>query len=788
MARLISWRRRRRDITRIAVAAAALLISTATAARALDPELDAVLRFEAPQEDTAPAGWGGGPGGTIFFDAEVVHAGDGAARIERDAESDGQFSSLTRSLTLDFGGDSIELRGVLRTTDVDGGAGLWLRQDAAGGPVQFTSMPAEGRSVSGTSDWTEYSIRLPLDAKARELFFGVLLSGEGRVWADDLELRVDGKPIAEAPERVFEPTVFDTDREFEGGSGLEVTTLSAIQIDNLALLGQVWGFLKYHHPRIAAGELHWDYELFRVLPAILEADRGAGNRRLLEWVRQLGVPEICTPAGPPEPTGPAAEPGGKAEETSRRCATPPENVHLRPDLDWIADAERLGPELSELLKKIYRRRTTGESFYVSQAPQVGNPIFDSEPSYPELRPPDAGYRILALLRLWNIIEYWFPYRDLLDDDWPAVLREFLPRMVAAGDWDGYRLELLALAARVRDTHVNLFSELDVRPPRGDCRWPVATRFVEGRATVTALAEGAPASGLQVGDVIDTVDGRKIENLVAEWAPYYAASNDVTRWRDIARFLPRGACGDSRLGIVRGGDARALTVERVAADKVPAAHGRPGKTFQFLSKDVAYLKLSSIRVQDVDRYLEAAGSRDLVIDIRNYPSEFVVFALGQRLVEKPTPFARFTTGDLDNPGAFTWTEPLALTPMAPVFPGRVAILVDEVSLSQAEYTAMAFRAGPRAVVVGSTTAGADGNVSPIPLPGGLRTMISGIGVFYPDKTPTQRVGIVPDIVATPTALGIREDRDEVLEAALRHLLGPDADPAEIRRMARPKTEA
>jgi C-terminal processing protease CtpA/Prc len=56
------------------------------------------------------------------------------------------------------------------------------------------------------------------------------------------------------------------------------------------------------------------------------------------------------------------------------------------------------------------------------------------------------------------------------------------------------------------------------------------------------------------------------------------------------------------------------------------------------------------------------------------------------------------------------------------------LIDEVSVSQAEYTSMAFRAAPNATVVGSTTAGADGNVSPIPLPGGLRSMISGIGVF------------------------------------------------------------
>ena len=87
--------------------------------------------------------------------------------------------------------------------------------------------------------------------------------------------------------------------------------------------------------------------------------------------------------------------------------------------------------------------------------------------------------------------------------------------------------------------------------------------------------------------------------------------------------------------------------------------------------------------------------------------------------------------------------------------------------------MAFRSAPNATVVGSTTAGADGNVSAIPLPGGLRSMISGIGVFYPDKRPTQRIGIIADIEATPTIQGIRSGRDEVLEVALRQILGPDS---------------
>jgi len=62
------------------------------------------------------------------------------------------------------------------------------------------------------------------------------------------------------------------------------------------------------------------------------------------------------------------------------------------------------------------------------------------------------------------------------------------------------------------------------------------------------------------------------------------------------------------------------------------------------------------------------------------------------------------------------------------------------------------------------------------------MISGIGVFYPDKRPTQRIGIVPDREVKPTIAGIRAGRDELLEAAVREVLGPETSDATIQKIA------
>jgi C-terminal processing protease CtpA/Prc len=726
-----------------------------------------VFDFESDSAGSAPAGWWGGPSGTVQVDGGVAHSGQRSVRIEPKAEGDRTFSTLTKTLPMDFSGDNIEWRGFLKTEDVSGFAGLWMREDKDGAAAEFDNM--QKRNINGTTGWTEYSITLPVHAGAQRLVVGALVSGTGKAWVDDLELLVDGKPISQAPKVEVAKSVLDSDHQFDGGSGVTLSELTPIQIENLALLGKVWGFLKYYHPRVTAGKLQWDYELFRILPAVLAApDRVSLRAVLLKWIDGLGPVEAC-----------------------KRCETLDlVDLELRPDLDWIGDQVLLGSDLSKALLSIQQNRANANQFYVSLAPGVGNPSFEHELSYGNIKYPDAGFQILALFRLWNMIEYWAPYRDIVGEDWNGVLREFLPRIALAKTSDEYQRELMALIAMIHDTHANLWSSLKVRPPVGECRLPLSMRFIGTSAVVTgfASADAGAKSGIKVGDVVTDLDGQPVDKLVASWTPYYADSNEAARLRDIARTMTSGACGAVTVGVRRGNDPVTVQAQRLPATgmgPVSFTHDLPGDTFRLLSPDVAYLKLSSVKAAEIDHYLTlAAKTRGLIVDIRNYPSEFVVFALGSHFVDKSREFVKFTNGDLSNPGAFHWGVPLSLTPASPHYEGKIVVLVDEVTQSQAEYTTMAFRASPQTVVVGSTTAGADGNVSSIPLPGGFHSQISGIGVFYPDGKPTQQIGIVPDKTVRPTVEGIRDGRDEVLEEGVRQILGKDAPEDLVRKVAKP----
>jgi C-terminal processing protease CtpA/Prc len=729
--------------------------------------LQDLLGFEAEPQGSLPGGWGGGPKETISLDSESPHNGLRAVRFERRADSAQGFSTVTHSIPMDFAGETIEMRGFLRTDNVSGFVGLWMREDGDTPSLAFDNMHKQ--ALSGTHDWAEYSISLPVRSAAKTLYFGVLIAGTGTAWADDLQLLVDGKPVGEAPSREIPRTVLDEDHQFDNGSSIALSALNRSQVRSLTTLGKVWGFLKYHHPAVTSGKRHWDFELLRVLPEVLAA-RGGGdaNAVMARWIARLGAVPGCDP-----------------------CATlAPTDLQMGPHLEWLSDAHRLGSPLSRTLLDVYRSRSVGPQFYLSLAPEIENAVFDHELAYANVNLPDAGFQLLALYRFWNIIEYWFPYRDVMDEDWDTVLEQSIPRIALASSRETYQREIMSLIARAHDSHANLWSALDAQPPVGACLLPLSVRFLGDEAVVSGYtAEPAKTAGLRVGDIVTSMDGVPLRKLIDRWSPYYGASNETARRRDIARTMTRGACGPTEIRVRRGNDRLRLQVDRLPSAAVRQAedyrHDLPGETFRRLSERVAYLKLSSVKAADVSDYIERArGSEALIIDIRNYPSEFVVYALGTLLVDSDTAFARFTHPDSSNPGAFYWGATASLSPKQPHYPGRTVILVDETSMSQAEYTSMALRAAPGAVVVGSTTTGADGNVSPFTLPGGLRSMISGLGVNYPDGRPTQRIGIVPDLFVTPTVAGIRDGRDEVLEAALRQILGSAPTAVELETLYRP----
>ena len=106
---------------------------------------------------------------------------------------------------------------------------------------------------------------------------------------------------------------------------------------------------------------------------------------------------------------------------------------------WTDNDAYWGREMVLYLDSLKNVLKESKHYYLTFVPEVGNPVFKNENIYLKFTYPDAGYRLLALFRFWNVIHYYFPYKYLIDDNWNNVLNAYIPKFINADSELNYEL-------------------------------------------------------------------------------------------------------------------------------------------------------------------------------------------------------------------------------------------------------------------------------------------------------------------------------------------------------------
>ena len=101
-----------------------------------------------------------------------------------------------------------------------------------------------------------------------------------------------------------------------------------------------------------------------------------------------------------------------------------------------------------------------------------------------------------------------------------------------------------------------------------------------------------------------------------------------------------------------------------------------------------------------------------------------------------------------------------------------MLVDERTIDQAEHVGLFLGAANKTAYLGSSSAGADGDVNEFVVPGGITIHFSARDVRHANGGKLQRLGLQPSVSVSPTIKGVRDGRDEVLEKAIEYLARPE----------------
>lgn len=572
------------------------------------------------------------------LDEETKYAGKHAIAVEN-IGSQAPFYAIDYIINKTFQGREIELKGYIRTENIKSGyAGLWMRIDGEQPTIAFDNM--SGRGPTGNTGWKQYTIKLPYDSDAaRSIHLGGLLVGDGKAWFDQLELSIDGKPIDLVPEKKIEITKASLDTAFRNTSDIKPFSLTPRIQENLTVAGQFWGFVKYHHPAIAKGDYNWDAELFRNMPKIISAPDNAGLSKVLEdWLNRLPV-----------------------VQPDEKNANRPGALAISPDYGSLLNQSVLSASLTKKLIDIRESKRTNKHYYLSYYPGVGNPKFEHELSYSNIAYPDAGIRLLSLYRYWTMINYFFPYKDVIGRDWNEVLAASVPEFVNAKDTREYLLATLKLIAGIHDTHANIWSQhAAIEEFKGKFKLPFNAEFVENKLVVTAYTYGDTLNvkqNFQIGDIITEINGKPVDELIKTYLPYTAASNYDTQLRDLPYgYLLRGQSPSFSVTLLRDGKKILQNTQGLQSSFYYKSAQPDQSGFKLLENKIGYVYPGRYKNSDLPAIKELfKDTRGIIVDMRCYPSEFMPFTFGNYIKSLNTPFVKFSSSASDRPGRFTFTK-------------------------------------------------------------------------------------------------------------------------------------
>jgi len=682
-----------------------------------------------------------------YLDSDQKRHGKYSAVLESVDNSPPKFKAWVFMVPRHLEGKEITLSGYIKTKNInDGFAGLMIRIDP---DVSHTFMEEQG--VKGTTDWKEYKVSLPLQPdRTKSIAIGGVLFGNGKAWFDDFKVFVDGKDITLLVEKVYPAS---SDREFDHSSKIKNIDLNSNKTKDLLLLTKIWGFLKYHHPKIAKGELNWDYELFRFLPKYLSvASSEERDILLVNWIENLGQLDTFV---------------------QRNQGNP--QIFLKNNLDWIKGGE-FSSNLKNKLIQIYENRwnETNNHYYIRVGQESETPVFRNESAYENMPYPDAGFRLLSLMRYWNIIQYYYPYRNLIEKNWDKVFEEYLPQYILCKNELEYELATLKLICEIGDSHANIWSGADkIDQLKGNYFSPSKVEFIENKLVVTGHFGVVPKiyTPFKIGDIITHIDDKTVEYLIDSLKIFYSGSNERTVKRDLAHEILRSVNNKVKVNFLSGGhpfEKEIILYPRNELNMLDYYNKKSRESyFKVLESNVGYINTSSFSPKHIAELREKLRStKAVIIDLRHAtPGVDIYQALGSLFVDSSVPFVSTAVMNMNRPGEFILRSPHKIHPFGDTFKGKVVVLVNENTQSSQEYTAMALKAGLNTTLLGNATAGADGNITRFHLPGGILTSISGIGILYPDGKQTQKIGIIPDVFVEPTIDGIKKRKDALLEKAI-----------------------
>ncbi|WP_264552661.1 S41 family peptidase [Flavobacterium sp. N2038] len=526
-------------------------------------------------------------------------------------------------------------------------------------------------------------------------------------------------------------------------------TTKITETEKLAATCKVWGFLKYYHPVVAGGKVNWDEQLFKVLPKVENASTKEEYSLVIEkWIEELG--EV--------PVNKLVSNDSKKDYFNKNL-----------NLEWTQKEKIFSKNLSNKLKFITENRFQGSNYYVNRDGEGVKLQFVNEPEYAEFKWTDKNLRLLGLFRFWNYVEYFFPYKYVMDQNWDDALVEILPQISNSKSEKEFLMAMRVISIKLNDSHAATINTAMFKYLGGE-KYPAFTaRLVDDKSVIVSLANDSLAKidDLKIGDIITKLDGVSIKEKVQDFSRYMQGSNKAAAAANASFVMFTGNDDEFEIEFMRDNVISTKKIHRYLNEKIKRTPPKSTAKWEILGNNIGMVRMSKVPKEDIAGMMEELkNTKSIIFDVRARPIS-TDFLVSDYLNSEPKPILRLLYQDLSYPGRYYFNDEMQECGKinADYYKGKVIVLVGPGTHSFGEQTVMSLQTAPNATVIGMQTSGADGSNYFFTIIKGFDSSFTSSGVFYPNKKETQRIGIVPNIEVKLTVKGVQEGKDEILERAL-----------------------
>jgi len=366
---------------------------------------------------------------------------------------------------------------------------------------------------------------------------------------------------------------------------------------------------------------------------------------------------------------------------------------------------------------------------------------------------------------------FFPYFSVVGDIIDPRLEETLSDLPAAPSREDQYHALHRFGNALSDGHNFVFDGM----PATAGYLPVYIEDIDGAPVIRRSAEPL----IVPGDTIASIDGVPAADWYAIELARAAGATPGYHFNLATREL-NAMSGPLALGLVHAdGAEETVTVDpHPAADyfSVLVASARPaGPLTDMGAPDLYYINLDNSVLDAIttfrDRLTEAGSAKGLVLDMRGYPG-IDHYEVARRVLQTAGSSPIFRVPVLTGPEPPVYDE--SSYPMSPLqnpsFAGPIALLVGHTTVSAAENFSTILVDAGRVHVIGRNSAGTNGNITGVQVPGNFTFSFTGMDIRHADAQHSvfHGIGIVPDIEVPLTPQDFAAGVDPELEAAIAWL--------------------